>query len=915
MLLPGYRAVTRHAMNQPPDCRRQRLPASTFEECAATCLAQPFCEAATWFGGSDAACVGRTAGSPSTFEPDADAKVAIRTCNIPGCGLQARLDAKCRAFSQSAEASPECRSSTVARNRRILGAHDARLEDFDWTCAPPANESLPMLLACVDDRGAMAPCHSARDSRPPPRYLCNIGHFPGGTGMHMHDIHKTGCEPPPSCLATPGSGWPTNGGPPAIAGTAEPSAPPLGKLPPLPHWVLRSKVAMPDATADASAASTTAPTASSIATTAAVPPPSESSALPASAADSNLDYSKPGGAAAYAKVFAAAAAKANALRDSTAAQRQANGRRLREKEVPQQEFVGKPAAGSEEVVNQLLALGYFNCSMAYDELKDGCMAMRPDYDWLQYAWAPRGGTNGHGPPSAGAQAVSWWLRGGGGADPFDAEAFLKALARLGAERHGGKMSSSSEGKEQEVMFVGDSTARQQTVSLCCLLVAGSAATGNTFRVTITKAVPYMDFRCRVREVSSGRPLAHIQFTRFMRADALPTWRPVERVPKLSPVLAAMIAHKPTVLVLNLGAWEYEDGCNDMHSLHDALCNATRPWILSGYASKWMVIAAALKAAYQQQGHNGRRGSGGLVVWRAATPRDFEGGVAKQGGRCRRRAPIKGSDLNGLERDLNPSSMRFAVLTKNVIMDAVAAQHAPWVRVLDAYGIARQRADAHPGPDPKTNRRGSLHPKAYDDCLHYCLPGVPDLYNGRLLTLMERAAASASTSAAATEPAAQPSTAEGIPGALLTRWNFEFGGQPFVQGSTGSYKLQLQRSGPPTALECPLPSARGGPYPAATAEPLANPPLLGFCSDLDPPSSLKRTLNVTARVGGKKVELKTARAELKTEAGKARRKVTAELLSKKDKAELKSAKKEATASDGQKEKLFGKSPLLSRLLGR
>ena len=77
------------------------------------------------------------------------------------------------------------------------------------------------------------------------------------------------------------------------------------------------------------------------------------------------------------------------------------------------------------------------------------------------------------------------------------------------------------------------------------------------------------------------------------------------------------------------------------------------------------------------------------------------------------------------------------------------------------------------------------------------------------------------------------------------------------------------------------------------------------------------MNVTARVGGKKVELKTARAELKTEAGKARRKVTAELLSKKDKAELKSAKKEAssTANDGQKEKLFGKSPLLSRLLGR
>ena len=126
----------------------------------------------------------------------------------------------------------------------------------------------------------------------------------------------------------------------------------------------------------------------------------------------------------------------------------------------------------------------------------------------------------------------------------------------------------------------------------------------------------------------------------------------------------------------------------------------------------------------------------MVVWRAATPRDFEGGVAKQGGRCRRREPLRRADLAAKERHLDPASMRFAVLTKNVIMDAVATQAAPWVRVLDAYAIARQRADAHPGPDPKTNRGGSLHPRAYDDCLHYCLPGVPDLYNGRLLRLLE-----------------------------------------------------------------------------------------------------------------------------------------------------------------------------------
>ena len=81
-----------------------------------------------------------------------------------------------------------------------------------------------------------------------------------------------------------------------------------------------------------------------------------------------------------------------------------------------------------------------------------------------------------------------------------------------------------------------------------------------------------------------------------------------------------------------------------------------------------------------------------------------------------------------EAHADPETMRFAVLAKNLIMDATAAQRVPWVRVLDAYGIARRRADAHPGPELKSNRMRSLtDPKKHDDCLHYCLPGVPDVY--------------------------------------------------------------------------------------------------------------------------------------------------------------------------------------------
>ena len=507
-----------------------------------------------------------------------------------------------------------------------------------------------------------------------------------------------------------------------------------------------------------------------------------------------------------------------------------------------------------------------NCTATYDELKGACTRMRPDFDWLQYAWvSQRGGSEEAGarraaPLSREAEAVSWWLKGGrqGGADPFDPAGFVEAVARLGSpdgrapsKEGGGGLGGAR--RWHEVALVGDSTARQQAVSLCCLLRAGSNHSAGRYVVEVTKAMAYMDFQCRVTPSSSSSsssssfPPVLISFVRFIRADSLNVWRPVERTPRINSVLLRAIARAPTVLVLNLGAWEFEDGCNDMHSLHDGLCNGTRPWVLHSYAHKWMLIAAALEAAY---GRSAARHKS-LVVWRAATPRDFEGGVAKAGGRCRRRVPLREADVD--EWRAEPSSMRFAVNAKNLIMDAVAAQRAPWVRVLDAYGIARLRVDAHPGPDPKSNPDGEVDDVLkFDDCLHYCLPGMPDVFNGRLYGLIRQAASA--------RVVVGGGPAVGVPGEIIRKWNMRFHGRPFVQGAmptaasavsapaaarggprVAQLALQMQ-AGAPSRLECELPweAARDG----SVFEP--PPPLLGFCSDLDPTSDFDPDMGRYAR---------------------------------------------------------------------
>ena len=112
-------------------------------------------------------------------------------------------------------------------------------------------------------------------------------------------------------------------------------------------------------------------------------------------------------------------------------------------------------------------------------------------------------------------------------------------------------------------------------------------------------------------------------------------------------------------------------------------------------------------------------------------------------------------------------------TQNLLLLATVAQRHPWVRVLDGYEISHLRADAHPAADDFTRAgRASKRDKrrSGDDCLHYCVPGVPDVYNGRLLSVIQDHMA----------PGRRRS-ARGEAAALVEKWNFveKARGVPFV----------------------------------------------------------------------------------------------------------------------------------------
>ena len=190
-------------------------------------------------------------------------------------------------------------------------------------------------------------------------------------------------------------------------------------------------------------------------------------------------------------------------------------------------------------------------------------------------------------------------------------------------------------------------------------------------------------------------------------------------------------------------------------------------------------------------------------------------------------------------------------------------------MLDAYAISRLRPDAHPALRHSIRKR---------DCLHYCLPGMPDVYNGRLLRLLrdavaarsraedpparapppkddEPAAATAAASRLAGQLPSEPD-ADSLPGAMVARWNLPYGGRPFVQpaallatsdlphparGETGppsGAALSIFTHSPPALVECPIPTASAiyGRHDASVV--LVPDRLVGVCTDGDDAAVLR-----------------------------------------------------------------------------
>ncbi|KAJ0266468.1 Protein trichome birefringence-like 5 [Hirschfeldia incana] len=264
---------------------------------------------------------------------------------------------------------------------------------------------------------------------------------------------------------------------------------------------------------------------------------------------------------------------------------------------------------------------------------------------------------------------------------------------------------------KSLMLVGDSMNRNQFESMLCVLREGLSDKSRMYEVhghNITKGRGYFvfkfeDYNCTVEFVRS-----HFLVREGVRSNAQGNTNPTLSIDRIDKSHARW--KRANILVFNTGHWwvhgktargknYYKEGdvIYPKFDATEAYRRALKTW------AKWI-----------DQNVNPQKQ---LVFYRGYSSAHFRGGDWDSGGSCNgEKEPVK----KGAILDSYPLKMK-------IVEEAIKEMQVP-VILLNVTKLTNFRKDGHPSIYGKPNMDGKKVSSRKQDCSHWCLPGVPDVWN-------------------------------------------------------------------------------------------------------------------------------------------------------------------------------------------